>query len=149
LNDVCVLQKSDEMRSKTRCSKKNRVRLANSERDLNAVLPSRHVTCGEVSLSVTCYHSVENIPEETRCWALSLLERNMAEQYRAASPDSWDPVAKEAEMFSSASRYLVLRSKEEHVAFSHFRFDMDLGEDVLYCYEIQIEERWQRKGIGR
>jgi hypothetical protein len=147
---MCVLQKSNEMRSKTRCSKKYRVQLANSERDLNAILPRTHVTCGEVSLSVTCY-SAENIPEETRTWALSLLERNMAEQYRAASPDGWDPVAKEAEMFSPASRYLVLEEEGggEHVAFSHFRFDMDFGEDVLYCYEIQIEERWQRKGIGR
>jgi hypothetical protein len=37
----------------------------------------------------------------------------------------------------------------DRVAFSHSRFNMDYAEDVLYCYEIQIEERWQWKGMDR
>merc|ERR1712079_837702 len=35
------------------------------------------------------------------------------------------------------------------VAFSHFRFDMDYDDDVLYCYEIQLEECVRRKGLGK
>lgn len=29
-----------------------------------------------------------------------------------------------------------------------FRFDMDYGRSVLYCYEMQVEEEFQRKGLG-
>merc|ERR1712059_198881 len=37
----------------------------------------------------------------------------------------------------------------EPVAFCHFRFDMDYDDDVLYCYEIQLEQSMRRKGLGR
>ena len=29
------------------------------------------------------------------------------------------------------------------------RFDMDHDDDVLYCYEIQLEEEVRRKGLGK
>ena len=29
-----------------------------------------------------------------------------------------------------------------------FRFDMDFDDDVLYCYEIQLDESVRRKGLG-
>ena len=29
------------------------------------------------------------------------------------------------------------------------RFDMDHDDDVLYCYEIQLEECVRRKGLGK
>ena len=29
------------------------------------------------------------------------------------------------------------------------RFDMDHDDDVLYCYEIQLEESVRRKGLGK
>ena len=29
-----------------------------------------------------------------------------------------------------------------------YRFDMDHDDDVLYCYEIQLEECVRRKGLG-
>merc|ERR1712203_209268 len=35
------------------------------------------------------------------------------------------------------------------VAFSHFRYDMDYDDEVVYCYEIQVEKGYQRKGLGR
>ena len=28
------------------------------------------------------------------------------------------------------------------------RYDMDHDDDVLYCYEIQTEQRMRRKGLG-
>ena len=138
------------MRAKTRGSKVARVEEANRARDIAASLPVRSLRCGAVGLRVDCYTGLD-MPADTRAWALSLLERNMRDQYNSAGPAGWDPAAKEAEMLSPASRHLVLRTEEalQHVAFSHFRFDMDYEEDVLYCYEIQIEEQWQRKGIGR
>merc|ERR1712066_143528 len=49
-----------------------------------------------------------------------------------------------------AAWYLLAREAETNkpVAFSHFRFDMD-HDDVLYCYEIQLEESVRRKGLGK
>ena len=29
------------------------------------------------------------------------------------------------------------------------RYDMDHDDDVLYCYEIQTEQRMRRKGLGK
>jgi hypothetical protein len=61
---------------------------------------------------------------------------------------------------ASRHRHLIFRivdltrtdgaSRGDRVAFSHFlRFDMYYGEEVLYSYEIQIEEQWQWKGMNR
>ena len=40
--------------------------------------------------------------------------------------------------------------REENFMTSWFgyRFDMDHDDDVLYCYEIQLEECVRRKGLG-
>ena len=35
------------------------------------------------------------------------------------------------------------------LAFSHFRYDMDYDDEVLYIYEIQLEDSVRRKGLGR
>ena len=48
-------------------------------------------------------------------------------------------------------RYLVAREGENKtpVAFAHFRYDMDYDDEVLYVYEIQLEECARRKGLGK
>uniref|UniRef100_A0AAX7TED9 N-alpha-acetyltransferase 40 n=1 Tax=Astatotilapia calliptera TaxID=8154 RepID=A0AAX7TED9_ASTCA len=46
--------------------------------------------------------------------------------------------------------YLLARDADSSpVAFSHFRFDIECGEEVLYCYEVQLESRVRRKGLGK
>lgn len=42
-------------------------------------------------------------------------------------------------------------SNDDHgcVAFVHFRYDLDYGIPVLYCYEIQVAPDHQGLGIGR
>merc|ERR1712126_456513 len=46
--------------------------------------------------------------------------------------------------------YLLARTEEgKAVAFSHFRYDMDYDDEVVYCYEIQVEKGFRRKGLGR
>jgi hypothetical protein len=53
-------------------------------------------------------------------------------------------------MFHPDARHLIMWTHDNKVAaFSHFRFDMDYGTDVIYCYEIHIEDSFQRKGLGR
>ena len=57
-------------------------------------------------------------------------------------------------MFDDRARYLIARSTAEEntgklLAFAHFRFDMDYDDEVLYVYEIQLEDCVKRKGLGK
>jgi len=47
--------------------------------------------------------------------------------------------------------YETVDGKEVPVGYSHFRFDYEDEKmaNVLYMYEIQLEQRVQRKGLGR
>ena len=46
--------------------------------------------------------------------------------------------------------YLIARTEDgTPVAFSHFRYDMDYDDEVVYCYEIQVEKSYRRKGLGK
>lgn len=63
----------------------------------------------------------------------------------------WNGEVKRKELNEDAAWFLIAKEKETEVpvAFSHFRFDMDHDDDVLYCYEIQLEECVRRKGLGK
>ena len=46
--------------------------------------------------------------------------------------------------------YLLAHDSEgKCVGYSHFRFSMEVDNEVLYVHEIQIDSKYQRKGIGR
>ncbi|XP_072345657.1 N-alpha-acetyltransferase 40 [Scyliorhinus torazame] len=61
----------------------------------------------------------------------------------------WKDREKEEEMRDERAWYLVAREGAMPTAFSHFRFDVECGEEVLYCYEVQLECRVRRKGLGK
>jgi GNAT superfamily N-acetyltransferase len=73
----------------------------------------------------------------------------------AGDPDmqadfGWKEKEKLEELRADAAWYLVARTQEgTPVAFSHFRYDMDYDDEVVYCYEIQVEVGYRRKGLGR
>lgn len=117
---------------------------------------------------------VTELDTETRDWIMDLLERNMKELY-IQSEWGYNPETKRSELMEDAAWYLLAREADTNnpVAFSHFRcfflmhcqlcilfpntkfhiillfrFDMDYDDDVLYCYEIQLEECVRRKGLG-
>jgi len=83
-------------------------------------------------------------------WIFDLTERNMKEMY-TKSEWGWNGDVKRKELNEDAAWFLIAKEKETEVpvAFSHFRFDMDHDDDVLYCYEIQLEECVRRKGLGK
>jgi len=91
-----------------------------------------------------------SLETNTRDWVMDLMERNMKEMY-AKSEWGWNAENKRKELTEDAAWLLIAREKETEVpvAFSHFRFDMDHDDDVLYCYEIQLEECVRRKGLGK
>merc|ERR1719270_2729016 len=62
--------------------------------------------------------------------------------------DLWK--VKKEELWSNHAWYMLARTEEGRaVAFSHFRYDINCDDEVLYCYEIQVEEGFRRKGLGR
>eukprot|EP00088_Acartia_fossae_P001853 TRINITY_DN10724_c0_g1_i2.p1 TRINITY_DN10724_c0_g1~~TRINITY_DN10724_c0_g1_i2.p1 ORF type:complete len:210 (+),score=17.13 TRINITY_DN10724_c0_g1_i2:34-630(+) len=128
---------------------KRRVQNANDAKDLMSLCSNKYqrVFRGKEELKVECLRPDE-INETHKLELMDLLESNMKESYDL-SPKGWSRSDKEDEMFDPCSRHLILFHNNHVAAFSHFRFDMDYGVDVIYCYEIHIQSNWQRKGLGR
>lgn len=86
----------------------------------------------------------------------NLFEKNMKEMYEKTW--GWNKDDKMKELFTSASKFLMIiaeknENEEEIIAFSMFRFEWDDEDEpeypVLYCYELQISNSYQGKGIGK
>ncbi|CAD6992766.1 unnamed protein product [Ceratitis capitata] len=86
---------------------------------------------------------------KTLKWAFKLAERNVGPFYKALQM-GWQPKVKQNDLNKKWARYLVATDKSgQPVAYTMFRFDMDYGHSVLYCYEMQIEADHQRQGLGK
>lgn len=130
------------------------VRTANETKDpLQAALSEPAIySHDDLRVRVSCVRATEAAPE-VREWAFQLVSENMRELYEA-SHWGWSENAKRKELGHRDAWYLVARTDREDkdtgepVGFVHFRFDMDGGMSVLYCYELQLEARVQRRGLG-
>ncbi|KFB39091.1 AGAP008428-PA-like protein [Anopheles sinensis] len=102
----------------------------------------------ELQLALKCTRKAETDPKVIK-WAFKLAERNVGPQYRACSL-GWQPKIKQADLNKTWARYLVATevATKKPVAYTMFRFDLDYGRSVLYCYELQVESEYQRKGLG-
>ncbi|XP_062849283.1 N-alpha-acetyltransferase 40 isoform X1 [Trichomycterus rosablanca] len=82
-------------------------------------------------------------------WAYELTRANMQTLYEQ-SEWGWKEREKREEMKDERAWYLLARDADSApVAFSHFRFDVECGDEVLYCYELQLESKARRKGLGK
>ena len=92
---------------------------------------------------------------EMKC--LDLFERNMGELYKCSS---WglNMKKKKTEFQHPDSRFLILFSsnRRDVLAFAHFRLEVQTTttttsttNDVLYVYELQVDESVRRCGIGQ
>ncbi|EPQ60753.1 hypothetical protein GLOTRDRAFT_135380 [Gloeophyllum trabeum ATCC 11539] len=101
-----------------------------------------------------------SVAEREAVW--QIFEDNMKGLYMD-SAFGWDPPAKRAELFHFLSRYILVRgpsagcdSSAENVksalplaAYVSFRFEPEAGQDVIYCYELQVSRAAQRHGLGK
>ncbi|KAJ3077577.1 ndufv1NADH dehydrogenase flavoprotein subunit 1 [Quaeritorhiza haematococci] len=122
-------------------------------------------------------YTLETLPPDLLEWAFQLVKSNMYNLYVSAKDTGWSDEKKRDEMREPDARFLVahlrrtassgglgggedgVRTEEpgEPVGFLYFQFTMeDAGPDdddvqvaVVYCYELQMENRAQRKGLGR
>uniref|UniRef100_A0A182WHD3 N-alpha-acetyltransferase 40 n=1 Tax=Anopheles minimus TaxID=112268 RepID=A0A182WHD3_9DIPT len=101
-----------------------------------------------LQLKLQCKRKAEMDPKLLK-WAFKLAERNVGPQYRACSL-GWQPKIKQADLNKPWARYLVAMdlATKKPAAYTMFRFDLDYGRSVLYCYELQVEAEYQRKGLG-
>ncbi|CAK9808729.1 N-alpha-acetyltransferase 40 [Anthophora plagiata] len=106
----------------------------------------KYVTKDNETIELSCMRS-KDAQAECVSWIFDIMERNMKSMYEQ-SDWGWDPVAKQNELTEPEAWYLVASSNEKFIGFSHFRFDIDHKEEVLYCYEIQLESTVRRKGVG-
>ncbi|XP_026314879.1 N-alpha-acetyltransferase 40 [Hyposmocoma kahamanoa] len=100
-------------------------------------------------LEVSMYiQRVTDLKKNVLEWAIDLTERNMKKLYETCAW-GWNRERKVEEMMDDNAWYLIAKEKTGTLlAFSHFRFDMDFGHPVLYCYEVQVEAEGRRRGLG-
>ncbi|XP_050354230.1 N-alpha-acetyltransferase 40 [Nymphalis io] len=92
---------------------------------------------------------VSELDKKVLDWAINLTERNMKSLYETCAW-GWNKDDKVEQMMDDTAWYLIAKDKNNKLqAFSHFRFDMDFGDPVLYCYELQIEAEGRRRGLGQ
>ncbi|XP_072930004.1 N-alpha-acetyltransferase 40 isoform X2 [Epargyreus clarus] len=92
---------------------------------------------------------VTDLDKNVLDWAIDLTERNMKRLYETCAW-GWNRERKIEEMTDDAAWYLIAKDQKDNLlAFSHFRFDMDFGDPVLYCYEVQVEAGGRRRGLGQ
>lgn len=96
------------------------------------------------------YRTSTQLTESEKKWALGLLKKNMQLKYEQSSW-GWSETKKAEELFDEAAKFLIAKSANDgaYLGFSHFRFDLDEGIEVLYCYELQLDNHLQRKGLGK
>ncbi|KAI0051782.1 acyl-CoA N-acyltransferase, partial [Auriscalpium vulgare] len=120
-------------------------------------------------LSSPCPHShirytvemfrAADMPLALRASVWDILAANMQHLYVSSSM-GWDPEEKKLELFHANSRFILLRPATAPeasspsdgaavAAYSMFRFEMEFGERLLYCYEVQVSKDAQRCGLGR
>lgn len=86
-------------------------------------------------------------PEELKDWVFDLTTKHMKHFYEHTW--GWSDKNKRTELFEDHSRYLIAKDESDKpIGFIHIRFEFELKETTLYVYELQIEDEYQRKGLG-
>ncbi|KAK2580218.1 hypothetical protein KPH14_012478 [Odynerus spinipes] len=118
-------------------------------KDPFGMLHMYHIYTGlnNYSVNLSCVKATEASPE-CRLWVIDIMERNMKHLYEQCSW-GWDTLAKTKELTEPTAWYIIASYNNKFIGFSHFRFDIDYKIEVLYCYELQLEESARGKGLGR
>ncbi|KAL0951097.1 hypothetical protein HGRIS_007834 [Hohenbuehelia grisea] len=121
--------------------------------ELALALPARELTVNGTRYRLDVKLSKELLPH-TRDAIWNILVTNMRDLrvYKASSL-KWKPAAKKKEIFNRLSRFVLVFSEEEDaerlVAYTIFRFEHEDDFDILYCYELQVLQEAQRRGLGK
>ncbi|KAK3750705.1 hypothetical protein QZH41_005748 [Actinostola sp. cb2023] len=102
-----------------------------------------------LDLHLNCQRVTKMSVDEVQ-WAFDLTKCNMEALYEE-SDWGWNDKKKMEEMSEDKAWYLIVKENGgQAVALSHFRFDLDENmEEVLYCYEVQVDPALHHKGLGK
>jgi len=113
-----------------------------------ALVPFKKFDRNGVSLKIDCQR-LPQLDGDTQTFIFDLCKDNMQALYESSNW-GWKDREKKEEMLDDRAWYLIARDTENKpVAFVHFRFDIEIDEEVLYCYEIQLTKDVRRKGLGK
>ncbi|KAK9471518.1 uncharacterized protein V1510DRAFT_420142 [Dipodascopsis tothii] len=97
-------------------------------------------------------YSESSIPRDVFQQCFNLIESNLKHLYRQSAL-GWSSVDKQEEMREQGLIYVTLSQHEHHatrvLGFVSFMHTEENGEDVVYCYEIQLASRIQGLGVGK
>jgi len=125
------------------------VNAANKQEDPLSALPSFKVFSKNGVKCNLSTQRVKDLEQSEKDVVVDLLIRNMKALYQKSNW-GWNEKNKRSEMMEDAAWYLLAKNEDGKICgFSHFRYDMDYDDEVLYVYEIQIDEEFQRKGLGK
>jgi len=125
------------------------VNAANKQEDPLAALPSFKVFSKNGVTGSLSTKRVGDLDQNEKDTVVEILIRNMKALYEQSNW-GWNEKNKRDEMMEDSAWYLLAKNEDGKICgFSHFRYDMDYDDEVLYVYEIQIDEEFQRKGLGR
>ncbi|CAJ0575589.1 unnamed protein product, partial [Mesorhabditis spiculigera] len=115
---------------------------------LNCLPPTekQHLTSGSTITFETAWATA--ISDADHEWIFDLFRRNMRKLYEQ-SEWGYDEVSKKQELTATTARFIIARDqKGQPLGYVHYRFDLDQGRRVVYCYELQIEPTFQGLGAG-
>ena len=79
---------------------------------------------------------VKDLEQSEKDVVVDLLIRNMKALYQKSNW-GWNEKNKRSEMMEDAAWYLLAKNEDGKICgFSHFRYDMDYDDEVLYVYEV-------------
>ncbi|KAA8913030.1 acyl-CoA N-acyltransferase [Sphaerosporella brunnea] len=108
---------------------------------------------GAASAASITLHTTSTIPAHTFTACFELVAKNMMAMYKRSSM-GWSAPAKRREMMMPAMRFLVMSipagedAEEEVLGFASFMVTQEEGEEVIYCYELQLAESVRGVGHG-
>lgn len=146
---VCKQIESVDILKKKLCQKK--IDAANDVKDFTSYVEPKFSSfkINQEEFKIK-YLKKEDVDELMIKWMMDLIRKNMMKMY-INSVWGWNEFSKINELMDENARFLLIFNHlEEKIGFVHFRFEWDESniKCVLYCYEIQIEQGYQRKGIG-
>lgn len=92
----------------------------------------KYITKDDNVIRISCTRA-KNVQPECLSWIFDIMERNIKDMYERSSW-GWDAAEKQAELTEETAWYLVALCNDTFLGFSHFRFDIDHGDVVLYWY---------------
>ncbi|KAI0652230.1 acyl-CoA N-acyltransferase [Trametes meyenii] len=133
-----------------------RVRVANQasadEIASAAQIPDEAVTLKDKTYSTIILHASSlSSGDKDNIWRL--WEANMRALVEPSS-FGWNPEEKKEELFQHNARFILVFQNDREkasspIAFCMFAFERDLGNDQMYCYEVQVSQAFRGSGLGR